>query len=157
MQHYDLGVNPWLIYRNIVCSRVWNLSSYKDISTIFLAVRHQVDDLQVQLDKEASRRSHLEKLNAELKDQLASLKSLSRGNDQLERSKRQLEEEVLDLRRRMEATQIEQSHVEQYRRDAEDRARQEIQQKLEQVNLFLQVKIPTSTFCLIVSCTKTQY
>lgn len=94
----------------------------------------------MQLEKEASRRSQLEKVNGDLKDQLASLKSLSRNNDHLERSKRQLEEEVLDLRRRMEAAQVEQSQVEQYRRDAEDRARQEIQQKLEQVNIFLQVK-----------------
>ncbi|XP_041795118.1 ankyrin repeat domain-containing protein 26 isoform X4 [Chelmon rostratus] len=95
---------------------------------------------KVQLEKEVSRRSQLEKVNGDLKDQLASLKSLSRSNDQLERSKRQLEEEVLDLRRRMEASQMEQSQVEQYRRDTEDRARQEIQQKLEQVNLFLQTQ-----------------
>jgi len=99
-----------------------------------------VDDLQGQLETETSRRSQLEKLNGELKDQLASLKSLSRSNDQLERSKRQLEEEVLDLRRRMETAKVEQSQVEQYRREAEERARQEIQHKLEQVNLFLQVK-----------------
>nr|XP_046249237.1 ankyrin repeat domain-containing protein 36A isoform X2 [Scatophagus argus] len=101
-------------------------------------MKDKVDDLQMQLEKEASRRSQLEKVNGDLKDQLASLKSLSRSSDQLERSKRQLEEEVLELRRRMEASQLEQSQVEQYRRDAEDRARQEIQQKLEQVNLFLQ-------------------
>ncbi|XP_034005356.1 ankyrin repeat domain-containing protein 26 isoform X4 [Trematomus bernacchii] len=101
-------------------------------------MKERVDDLQVQLEKEASRRSQLEKVNDDLKDQLSSLKSSSRGNEQLERSKRQLEEEVLDLRRRMEAVQMEQSQVEQYRRDAEERARQEIQQKLEQVNVFLQ-------------------
>lgn len=105
----------------------------------------------MQLEKEASRRSHLEKVNGELKDQLASLKSFSRSTDQLERSKRQLEEEVLDLRRRMEAAQMEQNQVEQYRRDAEDKARQEIQQKLEQVNLFLQVEtlIMQFVFCMI--------
>lgn len=102
---------------------------------------HQVDDLQAQLEKEASRRSQLERVNRDLKDQLASFKSLGRSSDQLERSKRQLEEEVLDLRRRLETSQMEQSQVETYRRDAEDRARQEVQQKLEQVNLFLQVKI----------------
>lgn len=104
----------------------------------FGRMKEKVDDLQVQLEREASRRSQLEKVNGDLKDQLASLKSLSRSNEQLERSKRQLEEEVLDLRRRMEASQLEQSQVEQYRREAEERARQEIQQKLEQVNLFLQ-------------------
>ncbi|XP_034541228.1 ankyrin repeat domain-containing protein 26 isoform X12 [Notolabrus celidotus] len=104
----------------------------------FGRMKDKVDDLQVQLEKEASRRSQLERLNGELKDQLASMKSSNHSNDQQERSKRQLEDEVLDLRRRMEAAQMEQSQVEQYRRDAEDRARQEIQQKLEQVNLFLQ-------------------
>ncbi|TKS68220.1 Ankyrin repeat domain-containing protein 26 [Collichthys lucidus] len=104
----------------------------------FGRMKDKVDDLQEQLEKEVSRRSQLEKVNGDLKDQLASLKSSNRSNDQLERSKRQLEEEVLDLRRRMEASQMEQSQVEQFRRDAEDRARQEIQQKLEQVNIFLQ-------------------
>lgn len=101
----------------------------------------QADDLHLQLEKEVSRRSQLEQVNGELKDQLASLKSLGRSNDELERSKRQLEEEVLDLRRRMEASQMEQSQMEQYRHEAEERARQEIQQKLEQVNLFLQASV----------------
>ncbi|CAB1416411.1 unnamed protein product [Pleuronectes platessa] len=101
-------------------------------------MRDKVDDLQGQLEKEASRSSQLEKLIGELKDQLASLKSFSPSTEQLEKSKRQLEEEVLDLRRRMETAHMEQGQVEQYRRDTEERARQEIQQKLEQVNLFLQ-------------------
>ncbi|GLD58997.1 ankyrin repeat domain-containing protein 26-like isoform X1 [Lates japonicus] len=104
----------------------------------FGRMKEKVDDLQVQLEREASRRNQLEKVNGELKDQLASLKSFSHSTEHLEKSKRQLEEEVLDLRRRMEAAQMEQNQLEQYRRDAEERARQEIQQKLEQVNLFLQ-------------------
>lgn len=41
---------------------------------------------------------------------------------------------------------MEQSQVEQYHRDAEERVRQEIQQKLEQVNLFLQVSILLGEF-----------
>uniref|UniRef100_A0A3B4Z6P8 Ankyrin repeat domain 30B n=1 Tax=Stegastes partitus TaxID=144197 RepID=A0A3B4Z6P8_9TELE len=115
-----------------------DLGRHSQAEGAFGRMKDKVDDLQVQLEKEASLRSHLEKVNGELKDQVASLKSLNHSSDQLERSKRQLEEEVLDLRRRMEAAQVEQSHVEQYRREAEDRARQEVQQKLEQVNLFLQ-------------------
>lgn len=99
-----------------------------------------MDDLHEQLEKETYRRSQLEKINEELKVQIASLKSFSYNSDHVERSKRQLEEEVLDLRRRLETTQVEQSQVEQYRREAEEKARQEIQQKLEQVNLFLQVQ-----------------
>ncbi|XP_024865989.1 uncharacterized protein si:ch211-272n13.3 isoform X3 [Kryptolebias marmoratus] len=101
--------------------------------------RHsQADDLQEQLEKETYRRSQLERTNEELKVQIASMKSLGHNSDHYERSKRQLEEEVLGLRRRLEAAQVEQSQVDQYRREAEEKARQEIQQKLEQVNLFLQ-------------------
>uniref|UniRef100_A0A1A8AC72 Ankyrin repeat domain 30B n=1 Tax=Nothobranchius furzeri TaxID=105023 RepID=A0A1A8AC72_NOTFU len=104
----------------------------------FGQIKDKVDDLQVQLEKETLRCSQLEKTNDELKIQIASMRSSSHNSDHLERSKRHLEEEVLDLRRRLEATQVEQSQVEQFRREAEERARQEIQQKLEQVNLFLQ-------------------
>ncbi|KAM3870152.1 LOW QUALITY PROTEIN: ankyrin repeat domain-containing protein 26 [Diretmus argenteus] len=103
-------------------------------------MKEKVDDLQVQLEKEASRCSQLEKVNGELKEQLASQKSLSRSNERLERSKRQLEDEVSGLRRQMEAGLMDQSQAEQYRRNAEERARQEIRQKLEEVNLFLQTQ-----------------
>ncbi|XP_035988429.1 ankyrin repeat domain-containing protein 26 isoform X13 [Fundulus heteroclitus] len=101
-------------------------------------MKDKVEDLQGQLEKETCRRDQLEKLNEQLRDQVASLKGSGRRNDELERSKRQLEEEVLELRRRTEAAQTDQSQAERYRREAEEKARQEIQQKLEQVNLFLQ-------------------
>uniref|UniRef100_A0A7N6BMA3 Ankyrin repeat domain-containing protein 26 n=1 Tax=Anabas testudineus TaxID=64144 RepID=A0A7N6BMA3_ANATE len=115
-----------------------DLGRHGQAESAYGRMKEKVNDLQVQLENEVSRRSQLEKANGELKDQLASVKCLSRNNDLLERSKRQLEDEVLDLRRRMETAQMEQSQVDQFRRDAEDRARQELQQKLEQVNLFLQ-------------------
>lgn len=101
------------------------------------APSRQVEELQAQLETEASRRSQLERANGQLKEQLASLNSLGHSSEQLERSRRQLEEELLELRRRLEA---EHSQAEQFRRDVEERARQEVQQKLEQVNLFLQVR-----------------
>uniref|UniRef100_A0A3P8VH28 Uncharacterized protein n=1 Tax=Cynoglossus semilaevis TaxID=244447 RepID=A0A3P8VH28_CYNSE len=100
-------------------------------------MREKLDDLQMQLQREVSRCGQLEQTNRELKDQLAQ-KSYSHSSDQLERSKRQLEEEVSDLRRRMETAQMEQGQAEQFRRDVEEKARQEIQRKLDQVNLFLQ-------------------
>lgn len=96
--------------------------------------------MQKQLETETYCHSQLEKTNEELKVQIASLKSLSHNSDHLERSKRKLEEEVLDLRLRLKATQVEQSQVEKHCHEAEEKARQEIQQKLEQVNLFLQVQ-----------------
>ncbi|XP_024127488.1 ankyrin repeat domain-containing protein 26 isoform X7 [Oryzias melastigma] len=95
-------------------------------------MQDRVEDLQVQLHREAARCNQLERVNGELQNQLDSLSSLSHQNQQLEKSKHQLEEEVLDLRRRMEATQAEYSQV------AKERIRQEVQHKLEEVNLFLQ-------------------
>ena len=100
----------------------------------------------MQLEREVSRRSQLEKVNRELKEKLVSLKTLSRSTDHLERSKKELEEQVLELRHRVETSQMEQGQVEHYRRDAEEKARQEVQQKLEQVNLFLQVRIVSAGF-----------
>ncbi|TNN00385.1 hypothetical protein fugu_011631 [Takifugu bimaculatus] len=84
-------------------------------------VSNKVDRMQLQLEQEVSLRRQLEKVNEELKDQLASVKSTSSKKDQLEMRKKQLDEEV-----------------ELFCRDAEERARQELQEKLDQVNLFLQ-------------------
>ncbi|KAM8861330.1 ankyrin repeat domain-containing protein 26 isoform 7-T8 [Synchiropus picturatus] len=98
----------------------------------------KVDELQVQLDRETSQRRELERQNRDLKDQLASGRSLGAGSDQLERKKRQLEEEVLELRRRLDLSQTEQNQVDHYRREIEEKCRQELQQKIDQVNRFLQ-------------------
>ncbi|XP_060770676.1 ankyrin repeat domain-containing protein 26 isoform X8 [Neoarius graeffei] len=100
----------------------------------------KVDELQVQLEREASRCSKLEDMNRELKEQLNSLKSLGRTHERLERSKQQLEDEVTVLRRRVEAGVMDQSQAEQFRRETEERARQEVRRKLEEINLFLQTQ-----------------
>lgn len=99
-----------------------------------------MEDLQAELEKETSRRYQLEKINGELQDQLASQKGMGRNHGELERSKGHLENEVRELRRQLENVQPDQSVLDQYRREAEEKAHQEMQQKLEQVNLFLQVK-----------------
>lgn len=56
----------------------------------------QADRIQLQLEQEVSLRRQLEKVNLELKDQLASVKSTSYKKEQLEKRKKQLDEEVLD-------------------------------------------------------------
>lgn len=98
-----------------------------------------MDELQSQYQREASRCSRLEEANRQLKEKLASVKTLSRSHEQLERSNRQLEDEVAGLRRQLQVGVMDQSQAEQYRRETEERARQEIRHKLEEVNLFLQV------------------
>ncbi|XP_017160783.1 ankyrin repeat domain-containing protein 26 isoform X5 [Poecilia reticulata] len=98
----------------------------------------KVEDLQAELEKETSRRCQLEQINGELQDQLASMKGAGRNHGELERSKRHLESEVVELRRQLENNKPDQGVLDQYRREAEEKAHQEVQQKLEQVNLFLQ-------------------
>ena len=104
-----------------------------------MASSPQVEELQGRLEKEASRSSQLERVNGDLKEQLASTRGLGRSHERLERNNRQLEEELASLRRQAEAGALDQSQADTYRRDAEERARQEVRQKLEEVNLFLQV------------------
>lgn len=53
--------------------------------------------MQLQLEQEVSLRRQLEKVNEELKDQLASVKSTSSKYDQLEMRKKQLDEEVQNI------------------------------------------------------------
>ncbi len=90
-------------------------------------IKSKMEDLEVQLQKERSSCS-------QLKNRLDSLKHVSCRHDNLERTNKQLEEELIDLRSRMEISQMEQSRLEQRCRDTEDSARQELQQKLDEVN-----------------------
>ncbi|XP_023686914.2 ankyrin repeat domain-containing protein 26 isoform X5 [Paramormyrops kingsleyae] len=103
-------------------------------------MKSRVDELSLQLQKEEMKCSKLEALNSDLKEQLSSLKTLSRTNEHLERGKRRLEEEVAGLQRQMESSRMDQNHLEHYCREAEERARLEVRQKLEEVNLFLQTQ-----------------
>ncbi|XP_048868792.1 ankyrin repeat domain-containing protein 26 isoform X2 [Brienomyrus brachyistius] len=103
-------------------------------------MKSRVDELTLQLQKEEMKCTKMEALNSDLKEQLSSLKALSRTNEHLERGKRRLEEEVAGLQRQMESSRMDQNQLEHYCRDAEERARQEVRQKLEEVNLFLQTQ-----------------
>ncbi|XP_067235689.1 ankyrin repeat domain-containing protein 26 isoform X8 [Chanodichthys erythropterus] len=117
-----------------------DMSHRLEAESSFSRMKTRMDELQSQYEREASRCSRLEEVNRQLKEKLASVKSLSRSHEQMERSKRQLEEEVSGLRRQLEAGVMDQSQAEQYRRETEERARQEIRHKLEEVNLFLQTQ-----------------
>uniref|UniRef100_A0A670IU69 Uncharacterized protein n=1 Tax=Podarcis muralis TaxID=64176 RepID=A0A670IU69_PODMU len=90
-------------------------------------------ELSQQLEVESARRVQVESTNCELRDQLSSMKLL-------ERSKQQLEEEITNLKRHIQDNMMDLSQIEQYKREIEERARQDISQKLEQVNLFLQTQ-----------------
>uniref|UniRef100_A0A8D0HMX5 Ankyrin repeat domain-containing protein 26 n=1 Tax=Sphenodon punctatus TaxID=8508 RepID=A0A8D0HMX5_SPHPU len=54
--------------------------------------------------------------------------------------KLQLEEDVSNLKHHVQTNMMDHCQIEQYKREIEERARQEIRQKLEEVNLFLQTQ-----------------
>ncbi|XP_033019235.1 ankyrin repeat domain-containing protein 26 isoform X6 [Lacerta agilis] len=93
----------------------------------------EVHNLRTKLEVESARRVQVESTNCELRDQLSSMKLL-------ERSKQQLEEEISNLKRHIQDNMMDLSQIEQFKREIEERARQDISQKLEQVNLFLQTQ-----------------
>ncbi|XP_057185653.1 ankyrin repeat domain-containing protein 26 isoform X4 [Triplophysa rosa] len=117
-----------------------DMSHRLEAETALSRMKTKVDELHSQCQQEASRCSRVEEANRQLKEKLASVKTLSRSHDQLECSNRQLEDEVAGLRRQLQAGVMDQSQAEQYRRETEERARQEIRHKLEEVNLFLQTQ-----------------
>ncbi|NXV42068.1 ANR26 protein, partial [Uria aalge] len=97
----------------------------------------QVGELSQQLETESKKCMQLEAQNQDLREELTTM----RGNhEKLEKSKCQLKEEVANLKHRLETNMVDHSQIEQYKREMEERAGQEIRQKLQEVNLFLQTQ-----------------
>uniref|UniRef100_A0A7N4NSS7 CCDC144C-like coiled-coil domain-containing protein n=1 Tax=Sarcophilus harrisii TaxID=9305 RepID=A0A7N4NSS7_SARHA len=109
-------------------------------------LKNKNEDLTQQLEATSSKCIQLESINRNLREELLSMKSLQKKCDRLERNKRELEEEVVDLKHHLEITKLEHSQVEQYKREIEERANQEIVEKLKEVNLFLQTQAATQDY-----------
>uniref|UniRef100_A0A4W3IVU5 Uncharacterized protein n=1 Tax=Callorhinchus milii TaxID=7868 RepID=A0A4W3IVU5_CALMI len=103
-------------------------------------LKSKVDELSQQLEVEYVKCRRLESASQEQLEQVASMRSLQRNHDRLEKSKQHLEDEVARLKRQVETNVMDHSHMEQYKREIEEHARKEIKQKLEEVNLFLQTQ-----------------
>ncbi|XP_075349468.1 ankyrin repeat domain-containing protein 26 isoform X2 [Mycteria americana] len=100
-------------------------------------LRTKVGELSQQLEIESKKCMQLEAQNQDLREELSTM----RGNhEKLEKSKCQLKEEVANLKHRLETNMVDHSQLEQYKREMEERAGQEIRQKLQEVNLFLQTQ-----------------
>ncbi|XP_075003173.1 ankyrin repeat domain-containing protein 26 isoform X3 [Calonectris borealis] len=100
-------------------------------------LRTKVGELSQQLEIESKKCMQLEAQNQDLREELSTM----RGNhEKLEKSKCQLKEEVANLKHHLETNMVDHSQIEQYKREMEERAGQEIRQKLQEVNLFLQTQ-----------------
>lgn len=106
----------------------------------------QVEELSQQLEIESKNSMQLERTNHDLQEQLSSMKILSKNHEKLQKNKWQLEEEVANLKCQVEMNMMKRNQIEQYKREIEERARQEMREKLGEVNLFLQVNIVTTWY-----------
>ncbi|CAN0005536.1 unnamed protein product, partial [Bubo scandiacus] len=79
----------------------------------------------------------LEAQNQDLRGELSTM----RGNlEKLEKSKCQLKEELANLKHHLDTNTVDHSQIEQYKKEIEEQAAQEIRQNLQEVNLFLQAQ-----------------
>ncbi|XP_026643949.1 ankyrin repeat domain-containing protein 26-like isoform X3 [Microtus ochrogaster] len=99
-----------------------------------------IDDLTSKLETTSSKCLHLGRKNQVLQQELLLMKTIQKKCVKLEKNKRKLEQEVESLRSHMEKNMVEHSQVQQYRREVEEQARQDLVEKLKQVNLFLQAQ-----------------
>ncbi|NWQ72589.1 ANR26 protein, partial [Neopipo cinnamomea] len=97
----------------------------------------QVGELSQQLDMEPKTGMQLEALNQDLQEELSTLHGKC---EKLEKSKCQLQEEVTKLHHHLETNMLDGSQTEQCEREVEERAEQEISQKLQEVSLVLQAQ-----------------
>ncbi|NXO44819.1 ANR26 protein, partial [Locustella ochotensis] len=112
-------------------------SRYSEMVSEVDRLRTKVAELSQQLDMESKKCMQLEAQNRDLREEVSTL----RGNcEKLEKSKCQLKEEMAKLQHRLETNMVDHSQIEQYKREADERAGQEIRQKLQEVNLFLQAQ-----------------
>ncbi|KAM9250298.1 LOW QUALITY PROTEIN: ankyrin repeat domain-containing protein 26-like [Cariama cristata] len=97
----------------------------------------KVGELSQQLETESKKCVQLEAQNQDLREELSTMRG---SHEKLEKRKCQLKEEVAKLQHRLETNVVDHGQIEQYKREMEERARQEISQKLQEVNLFLQMQ-----------------
>ncbi|NWS50286.1 ANR26 protein, partial [Probosciger aterrimus] len=109
---------------------------YSEMVSELGRLRTKVGDLSQQLENESKKCIQLGAQNRSLWKELSTMRE---NHEKLEKSRRQLKEEVAKLKHHMETNMVDRSQTEQYKRETEERTAQEIRQKLEEVNLFLQV------------------
>ncbi|XP_031232477.1 ankyrin repeat domain-containing protein 26-like [Mastomys coucha] len=98
------------------------------------------DDLTEKLETTSAKCQHLYKQNQLLWRELLSMKTIQRKCEKLKKHKKKLEQEVVSLRSHMEKNMIECDQIEQYKWEIEEKTKQELVEKLKQVNLFLQTQ-----------------
>ncbi|KAL6032815.1 hypothetical protein STEG23_014756, partial [Scotinomys teguina] len=97
------------------------------------------DDITAKLETASSKCQYLHEEN-KLLQELLSMKTVQKKCEKLKKQKKKLEQEVINLKSHMEKNMIECGVIEQYKWEIEEKTKQELVEKLKQVNLFLQTQ-----------------
>ncbi|XP_006887171.1 PREDICTED: ankyrin repeat domain-containing protein 26-like [Elephantulus edwardii] len=99
-----------------------------------------MDDHKGNLREWSSIYLHLAAKYQALQQELLVMKTVKKKCESLEKNKKKLEQEIVNLRSQLEGNRTDYGQVEQYKREIEARVRQEIEEKLKEVNFFLQTQ-----------------
>ena len=102
------------------------LASLPNSIVLFL----QIEDLTAELETALSKCLHLDAKNQVLQEELLSMKGMQKRCEKLEKHKKKLQREVVTLKSHIELNMIEHSQVEQYKWEIEERAKQDLVEKL---------------------------
>ena len=86
-------------------------------NTIFIFLK--TDDFPAELETASSKGLYLDAKNQVLLEELLSMKGMQKKCEKLEKNKKKLEQEVVNLRSHIEMNMIEHSQVEQYQQEIE--------------------------------------
>ncbi|KAJ1076539.1 hypothetical protein K5549_008238 [Capra hircus] len=100
----------------------------------------QIDDLPAELETARSECLHMNAKIQVLQEELLSMKGTQKKCEKLEKNKKKLEQKVVNLKSHIEMNMIEYSQVEQYKQELEERVRQDLIEKLREINMFLQMQ-----------------
>ncbi|XP_075130395.1 ankyrin repeat domain-containing protein 26 [Leptodactylus fuscus] len=103
-----------------------------------LKMKEKIEELSSQMEKESHRYMELESINRNMQEEVSTNKKLYKNIERLERGKRQLEDELAELKRLIDSSKMGQNYLDMYKKEVDERGRQELRQQLEEVNLFLQ-------------------
>ncbi|XP_039707025.1 ankyrin repeat domain-containing protein 26-like, partial [Pteropus medius] len=117
----------------------WNTwALIMDLTTWGLSAKS--GDFPAKLETASSKCLRLGEENQFLHQRLLSMKEIQKKSEKLENENKKLKQELVNLKSHIKKNMVKYSEVEQYKQEIEERARQEIVEKLKEVNLFLQAQ-----------------
>lgn len=101
----------------------------------------QIADSNAKLETVSSKLLLQEEENQYLRHQLSVMKGIQKKCESLEYKNEKLKQKLVNIKTHAKMNMVEYSEIEQYKRVIDEKARQEVVKKLEEVNQFLQVNL----------------